>query len=53
MRNLYQFGPFTFDEDRREMRCEGRRVPLTPKDAELLLLLLRDADLVVEKPRIM
>jgi DNA-binding winged helix-turn-helix (wHTH) protein/TolB-like protein/Flp pilus assembly protein TadD len=53
MRGLYEFGPFTFDEDARELRREGRRVPLTPKDAELLLLLLRDADRVVEKPRIM
>ena len=53
MRGLYEFGPFTFDEDGRELRRDGRRVPLTPKDAELLLLLLRDADSVVERPRIM
>lgn len=53
MRGLYEFGPFTFDEDARELRREGRRVSLTPKDAELLLLLLRDADQVVERPRIM
>ena len=53
MAGLYQFGPFTFDGATRELRQGGQPVPLTPKDAELLLLLLRHADQVTEKSRIM
>src|SRR5947209_7660785 len=43
------FPPFTFDRDERVLRRDGRTVPLAPKAAEALSLLLAEPGALVEK----
>jgi DNA-binding winged helix-turn-helix (wHTH) protein/Flp pilus assembly protein TadD len=43
------FPPFTFDRDERVLRRDGRTVPLPPKVAEALSLLLAEPGALVEK----
>jgi DNA-binding winged helix-turn-helix (wHTH) protein len=43
------FPPFTFDRDERVLRRDGRTVPLPPKVAEALALLLAEPGALVEK----
>ncbi|HTD37128.1 MAG TPA: winged helix-turn-helix domain-containing protein [Candidatus Limnocylindrales bacterium] len=43
------FPPFTFDRDERVLRRDGRTVPLAPKVAEALALLLAEPGALVEK----
>lgn len=43
------FPPFTFDRDERVLRRDGRTVPLAPKVAEALGLLLAEPGALVEK----
>ncbi len=47
--NLYEFGPFRFDPEKRILLREGKPVPLPPKIGETLLLLLQKAGHLVEK----
>ena len=43
----YEFGVFRFDVRERMLACNGQPVPLTPKAADLLLVLLQNrGDLV-------
>jgi DNA-binding winged helix-turn-helix (wHTH) protein/Flp pilus assembly protein TadD len=49
----YEFGPFRFDVSRRTLYREGEFIPLAPKAAELLLLLLEEAGRVVTKDQLL
>ena len=49
----YEFGPFRFDVSRRALYREGEFIALTPKGAELLLLLLQEAGRVVTKDQLL
>ena len=44
-----RFGRFVFDEASRELRVDGRRVPLSPKAFELLAVLLRERPRALSK----
>lgn len=46
---IYSFGKFTFDKSKHILNCEGEEVPIAPRDAEVLLVLLENAGTVVEK----
>jgi TolB-like protein/DNA-binding winged helix-turn-helix (wHTH) protein/Tfp pilus assembly protein PilF len=48
-KQLYVFGPFRFDEKEQLLLHDGKPVPLAPKLAETLLLLLQNAGHVVDK----
>ena len=50
---MYEFGPFRFDVARRSLHRGDEFIPLTPKLAETLLLLLEEAGQVVTKERIL
>ncbi len=39
-KRLFEFGPFRLDEEERQLRREGKIVPLTPKAFDLLVALL-------------
>ncbi len=45
----YEFGPFRMDSAERLLRNGDRRIPLPPKVAETLLVLLRNAGRMVDK----
>ena len=45
----YEFGPFRLDAARRALYRGAEFIALTPKAAEILLLLLREAGRVVTK----
>lgn len=49
----FEFGPFRLDADRRALYREDEFIPLTPKAAEILLLLLEEAGRVVTKEQIL
>src|SRR5260221_6767981 len=49
----FEFGPFRLDAARRALYREGEFIPLTPKAAEMLVLLLEEAGRVVTKERIL
>jgi len=49
----YEFGPFRLDAERRALYREGEFIPLTPKAAEILALLLEEAGRVVTKEQIL
>jgi TolB-like protein/DNA-binding winged helix-turn-helix (wHTH) protein/Tfp pilus assembly protein PilF len=51
--NLYQFGDFTLDLQRRRLRRGEELVPLTPKGLAVLLLLIRNAGKVVSKDELL
>jgi DNA-binding winged helix-turn-helix (wHTH) protein/TolB-like protein len=50
---FHNFGPFRVDAGRRLLLREGKTVPLTPKAFDILMVLLRNADRVVEKDELM
>ncbi|HEX6623691.1 MAG TPA: winged helix-turn-helix domain-containing protein [Pyrinomonadaceae bacterium] len=52
-RSLYEFGPFVVDEGRRRLLRGGETVPLTKKEFETLLVLVRGGGRVVEKGELM
>ena len=52
-KGLYAFGHFRFDGGERLLLCDGRRVPLTPRVAETLLVLVEKAGHLVEKEELM
>jgi TolB-like protein/Tfp pilus assembly protein PilF len=49
MKPVYQFGAFRFDPDERVLYRDGEVVPLTPKAADTLLVLLERRGRVVDK----
>src|SRR5688572_30291962 len=49
----YEFGPFRLDAGRRALYRDGEFIPLTPKAAEILLLLLEEAGRVVTKEQLL
>jgi len=51
--NLYQFGDFTLDLQRRRLRRGEEPVSLTPKGLAVLLLLIRNAGKVVSKDELL
>ena len=52
-RSLYEFGPFVLDETGRRMLRSGEAVPLTKKEFETLLVLVRGGGRVIEKAELM
>ena len=52
-RRFYEFGRFSLDATGRVLSCEGRPVPLAPKIADILLLLVENAGNVVEKEELL
>ena len=52
-RRFYAFGPFRLDPGQRVLLREGQAVPLTPKAAETLLVLVENAGHLVEKDELM
>jgi len=52
-KQFYVFGPFRLDPEERVLLCHGEAVPLAPKVAETLLLLVQNAGRLVEKDDLM
>src|SRR5437879_6274050 len=52
-KRFHDFGKFRVDASRRVLLREGSPVPLTPKAFDILLVLLRNADRIVEKDELM
>src|SRR5260370_41651866 len=50
---FHDFGPFRVDASRRLLLREGNTVPVTPKAFDILMVLLRNADRIVEKDELM
>jgi TolB-like protein/Flp pilus assembly protein TadD len=50
---FYQFGPFRFDATGRVLFREGRTVPLAPKVAHTLVLLVENAGRVIDKDELL
>ncbi|HKF24204.1 MAG TPA: tetratricopeptide repeat protein [Candidatus Angelobacter sp.] len=50
---FYQFGPFRWDATGRLLFREGKLIPLAPKVADVLLLLVENAGKVVEKEELL
>ena len=50
---FHNFGPFRADVGRRLLLREGNIVPLTPKAFDILVILIRNADRIVEKDELM
>jgi TolB-like protein/Tfp pilus assembly protein PilF len=50
---VYEFGPFRLDAAERQLRCDGRIVPLTPKAFDTLLVLVEHAGRAVGKDELM
>jgi DNA-binding winged helix-turn-helix (wHTH) protein len=48
-KHFYDFGPFRFDPEERVLHLDGMPVPLAPKVAETLSLLVQNAGHLVEK----
>lgn len=49
----YEFGRFRLDATNRVLQCDGKIVSLSPKALDLLLLLVRHRDEVLDKQKIM
>jgi DNA-binding winged helix-turn-helix (wHTH) protein/TolB-like protein/Tfp pilus assembly protein PilF len=49
----YEFGPYRFDSAERLLHSGEQRIPLPPKVADTLLILIRNAGRMVEKPELM
>src|SRR5689334_5855223 len=49
----YEFGPYQFDLDKRELKRAGETVALSRKATEILILLLANANHVVEKEELL
>jgi serine/threonine protein kinase len=52
-RQFYAFGPFRLDSEKRVLVRDGRPVSLTPKTAEILLVLVENAGHLVDKDELM
>ena len=52
-KHFYAFGPFRWDCEKRVLVRDGRPVPLAPKSAELLFVLVANAGHLVEKDELM
>jgi eukaryotic-like serine/threonine-protein kinase len=52
-KNLYGFGPFRIDPNRRQLWRENRSVPLHPKTFDILLVLVQNSERVVLKDDLM
>jgi len=52
-RQFYAFGPFRLDAEKRVLVRAGRPVSLTPKTAEILLVLVENAGHLVHKDELM
>ncbi len=50
---LYEFGPFRINRAERILLRDGEIVPTTPKQLDILLLLVENRDHIVEKERLM
>jgi TolB-like protein len=50
---VYEFGPFRLEADERQLRRQGRAVPLTPKALDTLLVLAGNAGRAVGKDELM
>lgn len=53
MKRVFEFGPFRLDERERTLEREGVGVSLAPKAFDVLLLLLANANRLVEKNRLL
>ncbi|MFL6231206.1 MAG: winged helix-turn-helix domain-containing tetratricopeptide repeat protein [Pyrinomonadaceae bacterium] len=53
VRNFYEFGRYRFDAARRRLSRDGQPVPLPPKAAEVLSVLLRHHGRLVEREELM
>lgn len=51
--HFYAFGPFRWDSEKRVLVRDGKPVPLAPKSAELLFVLVANAGHLVEKDELM
>ena len=52
-KHFYAFGPFRLDSEKRVLVHDGQPVPLAPKAAEALLVLVENAGHLVEKDDLM
>jgi serine/threonine protein kinase/Tol biopolymer transport system component len=52
-KHFYAFGPFRFDSEKRVLVRDGTSVPLAPKAAEALLVLVENAGHLVDKDDLM
>src|SRR5688572_7273655 len=52
-KSFFEFGPFLLDEGRRRLLCDGADVPLTPKEFQALLLLVRQRGEVVGREELL
>jgi serine/threonine protein kinase/dipeptidyl aminopeptidase/acylaminoacyl peptidase len=52
-KHFYAFGPFRLDSEKRVLVRDGKPVPLAPKVAETLLLLVESAGYLVDKDELM
>lgn len=52
-KHFYTFGPFRFDPEERLLLRDGRAVPLAPKVADTLLLLIQNAGHLLDKETLM
>jgi DNA-binding winged helix-turn-helix (wHTH) protein/tetratricopeptide (TPR) repeat protein len=53
VRHLYEFGPFRLDPDKPGLWRNGEPVPLTPKAAETLIVLVQQNGKLVEREQLM
>ena len=51
-KHLYEFGPFRMDSVERLLLCGSEKIPLTPKAADTLLVLVANSGRVLEKDEI-
>jgi DNA-binding winged helix-turn-helix (wHTH) protein/TolB-like protein/tetratricopeptide (TPR) repeat protein len=52
-KRIYEFDSFVLDEREKVLLRDGERVPLTPKALEMLIVLVSNAGLVLEKEELM
>jgi DNA-binding winged helix-turn-helix (wHTH) protein len=52
-KHVYEFDSFTLDENERVLLRDGKRVPLTPKALEMLIVFVARAGLVLERDELM
>ncbi len=53
MNEVYRFGPFVLDPQRRTLSCDGSAVPLTPKVFDILLFLVQNPNRVITRQELM
>jgi len=52
-KHIYEFGPFRLDTEEKVLAREGQAVPIPPKDAETLVVLVEKAGHIVEKDELL